>query len=69
MVAVMVAISYGIAALTAKGPKSYDSEPSKDLDAPIAEEGAPVGVLFGTRRIKGPNVVWYGDLKTQAIKK
>lgn len=39
------------------------------FEAPIAKEGVPVGVLAGTRNIKGPHVVWYGDVKAVAIKK
>ena len=65
----MVAVSYAISALTAKDPKTYNASPESKIDAPMAEEGVPIAVLFGTKRIKGPNVVWFGDLKTQAIKK
>ncbi len=39
-----------------------------DVTAPTAEEGIEIPVLFGTRDLNGPNVVWYGDLKTVAIK-
>lgn len=39
-----------------------------EIKAPIAEEGVEIPVLFGTRDLEGPNVVWYGDLKTVAIK-
>ena len=39
-----------------------------EIEAPIAEEGVEIPVLFGTRDLNGPNVVWYGDLKTVAIK-
>ena len=39
------------------------------VEAPTAEEGASIPVLFGTRDFKGPNVVWYGDVKAVAIKK
>jgi hypothetical protein len=68
-IAIMIAISYAISALTAKDPANYNQDPSKDIDVPTADEGVEVSVLFGTRRIKGPNVVWWGDLKTSAIKK
>jgi len=37
------------------------------FDFPTAEEGRSIGVLFGTRWISGPNVVWYGHLRTEAI--
>ena len=40
-----------------------------DIQAPTAEEGREIPVLFGTRDITGPNVVWYGDLKVVPIRK
>ena len=48
------------------------SEPPAGLDkiqVPTAEEGIEIGVLFGTRELKGPNVIWYGDLDTVPVKK
>lgn len=39
-----------------------------DLEAPTAEEGRSIPVLFGRRRIKSPNVVWYGDLNTTPVR-
>lgn len=41
----------------------------EDFDVPVAEEDRPVPVLFGTKRITGANVLWYGDLRTTKIKK
>lgn len=51
-------------------PKPQTQKPAglSEIDAPIAEEGAEIPVLFGTRELTGPNCVWYGDLKTVAIK-
>ncbi len=69
MMAIMFAISYGVMLLMAKDQKTYDARPDMNIQAPTAEEGRPIAVLFGTKKIKGPNVVWYGDIKTQAIKK
>lgn len=40
-----------------------------DIDAPTAEAGREIPVLFGRRKISGPNVVWYGDLRVTAVKK
>ena len=40
-----------------------------NVESPTAEEGGNIPVLFGTRDIKGANVVWCGDIKTVAIKK
>lgn len=41
----------------------------EDFDIPVAQEDRPIPVLFGTVRITGANVVWYGDLRTTKIKK
>lgn len=52
-------------------PKPQSQPPAGlgDIKAPTAEEGREIPVLFGTRDLRAPNVVWYGDLKTVAIKK
>lgn len=52
-------------------PKPETQRPAGlgDVTAPTAEEGREIPVLFGTRHIEGPNVVWYGDLRTVAIRK
>ncbi|WVW77410.1 tail assembly chaperone [Stenotrophomonas phage vB_SmaS_Bhz59] len=52
-------------------PKPQTQPPAGlgDINVPTAEEGREIPVLFGTRDLNGPNVVWYGDLKTVAIRK
>lgn len=40
-----------------------------EITAPTAEVGREIGVLFGTRDLSGPNVVWWGDLRIIPIKK
>ncbi len=35
---------------------------------PTAEAGKEIPVLFGTRILGQPNVVWWGDLMTKKIK-
>ena len=39
-----------------------------DFDVPVATDGKEIPVLFGTREITQPNVVWYGHLKTVPIR-
>lgn len=62
---VMAAIQY---ALT---PKPKNTAPTAagldDFDAPTAEEGREIPVVFGTVLLRGPNVVWYGDLEVEPI--
>ena len=67
--AILIAIGYGMNYLMAKKKGAFEPEAETKIDAPTAEEGSSVPVLFGTKRIKNPNVVWWGDLKTTAIKK
>lgn len=68
--AISAAISMGIGYLTAKKPpKPSHSQPIglAQFNVPTAEEGRSIQVLFGKRYIGGPNVVWYGDLKSDPI--
>lgn len=53
----------------ALAPKPPQAKPASlaDFDVPVAEEGRPIPVVFGTVEITGPNVLWYGDLTTQPI--
>lgn len=38
-----------------------------DFSFPTATEGRVVPILWGTCKIAGPNVVWYGDLRQDAV--
>lgn len=38
------------------------------IEAPTADPERPIPVIFGTRRVTGPNVVWYGHLDTDAVR-
>lgn len=53
------------------GPKTQTRKPAglNEFQAPTAEVGREIPVLFGTRDLNGPNVVWYGDLRVVPIKK
>lgn len=39
-----------------------------DVNIPTAEIGGEIPVLFGTRLISQPNVIWYGDFGSSPIK-
>jgi hypothetical protein len=49
-------------------PKPPNAKPGK-VEIPTVEEGRKIGVLFGSRWIKGPHIFWWGDLATTPIKK
>ena len=64
---------YFVAALVISyslSPKPQNAKPAGigDVQLPTAEVGREIPVLFGTRNISGPNVVWYGDLRTVPVK-
>jgi len=66
----VAAVVVSLVATFALRPKPQTRPPDgiNELEVPIAEEGTEIPVLFGCKRIKGPNVVWYGELDTEAIK-
>jgi len=58
-----------VAYATMPKPQSQPPAGLGDIKAPTAEEGREIPVLFGTRDLEGPNVVWYGDFRAVAIRK
>lgn len=47
----------------ALAPKVRNPMPAlEDFQVPTAEYGRSIPWLFGTRKIKDPNIIWYGDL-------
>ena len=65
--AAFVVGAIAVYALTPK-PQSQPRPELEDLQVPTAEAGREIPVLFGCRDIRGANVVWYGDFKTEPIK-
>lgn len=60
-----------LSAMLAPRPKAQDAQPGQigDKDIPLASADTPIPVLFGTRVISQPNVVWWGDVMVRAIVK
>lgn len=67
-IAVMIVSAVISYALAPKPPKPKPAS-LQDFDAPTAEDGRPIPVVFGTVWLKGPNVLWFGDLQSEPIKK
>ena len=65
---IQIALFVAIELLRPK-PEIEDAKPNGlgDFSFPTATEGRVVPIFWGTVRIDGPNVVWYGDLIQQAI--
>jgi len=60
-----------LSALLAPRPKVQDAKPGQigEQDIPMASQDAPIPVLFGTRVLSQPNVVWWGDVRVVPIRK
>jgi len=60
-----------LSALLAPRPKVQDALPGQigEKDIPMASQNAPIPVLFGTRILSQPNVVWWGDVRVVPIRR
>lgn len=64
---VVLVISVFVSIALAPKPPMPKPASLEDFDVPVAEEGRPIPVVFGTVTITGSNVLWYGDLRTTPI--
>lgn len=69
-VAISTVVSAASYLLQRKPPRPDTPKPATldQFDVPTAEEGRSIPVVFGTVWHESPNVVWYGDLRTEAVK-
>jgi len=60
-----------LSALLAPRPKVQDAQPGQigEKDIPMASQDAPIPVLFGTRVLSQPNIVWWGDVVVIPIRR
>lgn len=69
LVQLVIAIVVAVAAyLLAPKPKSAASDSTRELEAPTADAGRPIPVVFGELVVKGPNCLWYGDISHETHK-
>lgn len=59
--------SYALQSLTMKQQQSKPAA-LDEFDFPQWEEGTPQAVIFGDNWLKGPMVLWYGNLRTIKIR-
>jgi uncharacterized membrane protein len=66
---IIMIIAAVLAVALAPKPKPPQAATLYDFDIPVAEDGKPVTVIFGTVWISSFNVLWYGALETTPISK
>lgn len=57
-----------VGVLIAPHPRGPQPSAIGDFSVPTAQEGRAIPVVYGTCMIKGGNTVWWGDLKSKAVK-
>lgn len=67
--AVIMIVAIIIAVALAPKPPQPKPAALADFDAPTAEEGKPYCKVFGEAIVRDPNVLWYGDLSSEPIRK
>lgn len=61
-------VSVALNLIFAPRPKAPKPEEARDIELPTAEAGRPIPVVFGTLRITGLNVLWYGEKRSRQSK-
>lgn len=62
LIPLLISLAINIVAyLITPKPKQPKPEAAKQSEAPTAEAGKPIPVIFGTMTVKEVNVIWYGD--------
>lgn len=66
---IILALTVVLSELLRPKPKLENARPAAlgDFQFPTATEGRVVPLVWGRVRLRGPNVVWYGDLRQTAI--
>ena len=64
----MMIASYAIQALLMPKPVKPKAASLEDFDFPQVEEGTPQSVVFGDVWISDWHVLWYGNLRTTAVR-
>ena len=66
-VIIITIIAAVLAAVLVKPPSVPNLVPSALQNIPLVEQGKPIPVVFGTRFIRQPNVMWWGNVEAETI--
>ena len=66
--AVIFVVALVVAYTMTPKPETRPPAGLDEIQAPTAEVGREIPVLFGRRKFEGANVVWFGHLRTVPIK-
>lgn len=64
---IIFAVSALLTILLAPKPPKAKPNVMDSKSFPLAEEGSPIPVVIGKYIVEQPNMVWYGDLDTEAV--
>ena len=69
LVVILWAVTFAVSQLLTPKPEFEDAKAATldEFNFPTATEGRMMPLGWGTDKIAGPNVLWYGDLRTSAI--
>ena len=65
---IQLAIGLAVGYLTRPEPQTTKPQAFRDITVPGADLGKTIPVFWGRRWLEDPNIAWYGDLRTRAIK-
>ena len=63
-VIVLISVALEVLAYVLMPKPKQTPQAVQDLQAPTAEAGRPMPVVFGSMRVKSMNVLWYGSGST-----
>ena len=66
--AIIFVVALVVAYCMAPKPQTAPPPGMGEVKGPTAQEGREIPVLFGTRIVSGPNILWFGDVKAMPIK-
>lgn len=61
-------ISSIMAAAFAPDVETPEAASLEDVDVPVVNQGMHFAVIFGSFLLKAANVIWYGNLGTEAVR-